>query len=91
MVMFDARVPRAAMFWRVAVPVAAVALFIAMLWVSKQNHECSAYCELEGFHGARYTPQGRGSSRAQCHCLTKEESEIKRRVPKGTEVYPWGQ
>ncbi len=79
------------MFWRVALPATAIALFIALAWASKQNYECSAYCKANGFHGSRYTPRGRGSARAQCHCLTKEESEIKRRVPKGTEVHPWGQ
>jgi hypothetical protein len=77
--------------WQVLIAVLGTALLAALIVVTKQNHECRSFCVGKGFVGARFTPQTRGVPRATCHCLTQEESEMVRRVPKGTEVFPWGQ
>ena len=81
---------RVAVLWKVIIPIAVVALLVGMIFMSKGNYECKSLCEAKGFYDARFTPRGRANSQPRCHCLTKEESAMKRRVPPGTEVYPWG-
>lgn len=83
--------PLTAPVWRVLLLVLGIALLAAMIVVTKQNHECRSFCTDQGFVGARFTPQSRGVPHATCHCLTKEDTEMDKRVPKGTEVFPWGQ
>jgi hypothetical protein len=81
---------RVRLLWRVVLPIALVALVVAASLMSWDNRTCRTFCEAHGFHGARFTPSGKGSTPKSCHCLTKEESETERRVPKGTQVFPWG-
>ena len=75
--------------WRYVIPVAVVALIVGATWMSTQRHTCRSYCLAHGFHDARYTPPGRGGTPQLCHCLTREESAIERRVPEGKQVFPW--
>jgi hypothetical protein len=81
---------RIGVLWRVVLPIAVVALVIAATLMSIDNRKCRAFCEANGFYSSRFTPQGRRGSSKSCHCLTKDESDMERRIPKGTQVFPWG-
>lgn len=82
---------RIGLLWRVVLPIALVALVIGATLVSIDDRKCHATCEQMGFAGSRYTPPGRGGAARLCHCLTKDETQVQRRIPKGTQVFPWGQ
>ena len=90
--MFESLAPaNIRILWRYVIPVALVGLIVGAAWMSKQRHQCRSYCLANGFDDARYTPPGRDGAPQLCHCLTKEESALERRIPKGKQVFPWVQ
>lgn len=70
---------------------ALLALLFAATRMSLQRHECQAFCRQAGYADARYTPGGRGGAPPLCHCLTADEAAQTKRVPPGTQVFPWAE
>ncbi|WGL18331.1 hypothetical protein PVT68_08555 [Microbulbifer bruguierae] len=77
-----------AIFKWVFLPVMALGAFAVFSDISEGRSKCEAICMERGFHGFRYTPSGRyGIGGNNCYCLTEEESNMKKRIPKGTQVF----
>ena len=69
-------------------PLIALALLSTLFDVSEGRAKCESVCLEKGYYDFRYTPSGRyGAISESCHCLTEEESNIKNRIPKGTQVF----
>ena len=81
---------RIGLLWRVLIPIALLALGIGATLVTIDDRKCESTCEQQGFAGSRYTPPGRSNASRLCHCLTKADTEVRGRIPKGTQVFPWG-
>lgn len=80
---------RVGILWKYVLPVAMLALVVGATLVSRDNHSCRSFCLHKGFAGSRYTPPGRGGAPRMCHCLTEAETQVEKRVPAGTQVFPW--
>ena len=52
--------------------------------------KCTDACKLKGFEHIRYQPERNSRydhTPEHCICLTEEESQIKKRIPKGLRLY----
>lgn len=73
----------------------ALTLLLLVLLISPFTHraerkKCQQICVQQGFAGFRFKPyfhEKTGPKPASCHCLTEEESQMKKRIPLGTKVY----
>lgn len=55
-----------------------------------ERKKCQQLCSEQGFAGFRYKPyfhEKTGPKPSSCHCLTLEETQIKKRIPQGTKIF----
>ncbi len=68
----------------------AAALLFMMLKMEVGKKDCVEACKLKGYAHIRYQPARSSkynSTPEHCTCLTEKESKIKKRIPKGLQLY----
>ncbi len=57
----------------------------SLISMGKGRSRCEEMCFTQGYVDVRYIPEG--GSEEKCICLSQEEDDIKKRIPKGTRIY----
>lgn len=84
----EPRVFEVRIFIWVFLPILLLGVFFTLYKATDGKNKCEKICLSKNFAGFRYTPSGRyGIEPEHCTCLTKENMDLKSRIPTGKREY----